>query len=441
MKWEKNLNTNANLKGELFLHQLNPELHTSFPVEQEQRRRKKKGEKMSQKPAVKIKNWLEVIDRVHHKYSSSIKNYYYDNHILKFEDFPESFFDTYRERQRNLGFGDIELREDERSQIISNALYEQRDSLDHWINYLLSPDTKMYPVWVKYWIFTSMIKLSSNKNENYSFCKRRKNTLAPFPELNREALSLTVNRIMKIVIENNGKTSESTKFGKLYASYLNRNSENKIEILKNTHGTWVKYDQGTDPLPLVNSLSGFNTGWCTASESMAEYQLGLGDFFVFYSNNEKGEAKYPRVAIRMLGQNIAEMRGIAKDQNLDSFITSVVEERLQSFGIIGQSYLKKVRQMNYLTKIETRHRVEDKLSMDDLRFLYEIDENIEGFGYTNDPRIKEIIEKRDIEKDLMNIFNCTEDEISTNSIDALKGQVKYHHGDLDLSSYFSVHNL
>ena len=65
--------------------------------------------------------------------------------------------------------------------------------------------------------------------------------------------------------------------------------------------------------------------------------------------------------------------------------------------------------------------------------MYEIDSKIEGFGYSRDPRIDGIISKRNKREDISLITGYNPDEISLDRNEALKGDIKYHYGDLDLS--------
>ena len=46
--------------------------------------------------------------------------------------------------------------------------------------------------------------------------------------------------------------------------------------------------------------------------------------------------------------------------------------------------------MKKLTGIEKKAEDGEDLTLEELRFLYEIDEKIEGFGYSRDPRIDKI---------------------------------------------------
>ncbi len=108
---------------------------------------------------------------------------------------------------------------------------------------------------------------------------------------------------------------------------------------------------------------------------------------------------------------IAEVRGIAPNQNLDPYIAPVLEKKLQTFGAEGETYKKKAKDMACLTAMENKVKAKKPLTHDDLRFLWEFDAPIEGFGYERDPRINEICSTRNKRQDLALLFNCTEEEL------------------------------
>jgi len=64
---------------------------------------------------------------------------------------------------------------------------------------------------------------------------------------------------------------------------------------------------------LVKSLQGHGTGWCTAGETTTESQLSSGDFYVYYTLDKEGNPTIPRLAVRMEGSQIAEIRGVGPD--------------------------------------------------------------------------------------------------------------------------------
>ena len=207
------------------------------------------------------------------------------------------------------------------------------------------------------------------------------------------------------------KLLEGENFPKLYAWAIEKVTPASKERLTSIGGKWVKYNKGTDHMPLVESLQGYGTGWCTAGESTAKTQLEGGDFYVFYSMDEEGNPTIPRAAIRMQEDKIGEVRGIAKDQNLDPFIGGVVQEKMKDFPD-GAQYDKKARDMKELTAIEHKSKAGEKLTKDELSFLYEVDASIEGFGYERDPRIEELRAQRNSEEDMPIVFECTKDQIA-----------------------------
>lgn len=74
--------------------------------------------------------------------------------------------------------------------------------------------------------------------------------------------------------------------------------------------------------------------------------------------------------------------------------------------------------------------------MDDLRFIYGIDDKIEYFGYQRDSRIEENLKSRNKRKNLAKIFNCGEDQISFTKKEVLtKKDIIFHFGDFNLIEF------
>lgn len=89
-------------EGEQFLHKKYSDLHTSEPVEHEQKRRKIAGEETTQKPAEKIADFLEIIKRTHgHEDNPAVmekvREYYHKEYVIKPDEVPESYFDNQKE--------------------------------------------------------------------------------------------------------------------------------------------------------------------------------------------------------------------------------------------------------------------------------------------------------------------------------------------------------
>ncbi|MFH1547274.1 MAG: hypothetical protein ABIC57_02200 [bacterium] len=431
----KKKETNQEILGAQFLHTKDPTLHTSTLVEHEQQRKKLSGENVTQNPAEKISDWLQLINHTHAghgddlRVTERIKQSYYDTHVIKPEEFPESYFNNQKRLLREQGHGNVEITEEMKAQLIDPAISDQKTSLEKWVEYFSSSDSDTFPIWAKYWAFNGMLKLSSYNKETKSFGKRDKGTVTPFPDLNREALAVVVDSVIKKVGREDFEEElkkpefqillEGANFGKLYAYAIEKVTPTEERELKITKGKWLKYPQNLDYMPLVKSIQGHGTGWCTAGEETARKQLELGNFYVYYSNDKNGNPVIPRIAIRMQGNQIAEVRGIAYQQNIDPYIGDVVENKLKEFPD-GDTYKKKVSDMKWLTDIEAKITSGTDLTLADLRFLYEIDYEITGFGYSKDPRVNEVHLTRDQELDYSKIFNCQPDQISVSCRDLNK---------------------
>ncbi len=466
--------------GEKFIHQKDTKLHTSAPIEHELERRKKLKEKnkektkdlnISSKPANKISNWLEVLEKTHAAHQDDprvlerIKNYYHKEYVIKPQDIPESVFILEQTIARNQGHGRIRITDEFKDQKTKEIISNQQRSLDKWLDYFSSPDAS-YPIWAKYWAFKSMLsmgkleKIEDKKTgkETVHFKKRTKNTAASFPVLNPRALAMTISTISAKVEKNNKEKKErispdnlsaklskqefealvnTENFSKIYAQFLVEMPEYSSEGLQETRGEWESYKKGSAPDKLVASLDGHPLEWCTANIDTARTQLQCGDFHVYYSIDEQGEATIPRVAIRMAQDNIAEVRGIGAGQHLDPYIHDVVKEKMNEFPD-GEYYQKQAEDMKRLTEIEERHKLKQMLSKDDLRFLYEFDSEIEGFGTYKDPRIQEIINNRNKKQDIACIMDLKEEEVSLTYNEVLSGGIIYHHGDL---KYLGLHKI
>ncbi|MBU1119167.1 hypothetical protein KKH43_04770 [Patescibacteria group bacterium] len=466
-------------EGSHFLDQKYRGLRTSQPVEHEKARKKRSGEKVSEKPVEKIADFLSVLERTHLGHNDNplvfdrIKNYYHKEHVIKPEDIPQHYWNQQagimiREgRGADMAQAGVEKEtfvdkdgkehtnyhfpEDLREQKIEILRNNQERSLDLWVNYLTSDDA-LYPMWAKYWAFQSVlgmgkfekIQIEGEEDEQRlgkaRFQKRTKDTVSSFPYLNPRALAQTIGIMSERIAEKQKPKKErqpiknvsaqladpefqkllsTESFSKLYAQFLFEMPEYSTEGLEETRGEWKKYPQGSDPKKLVESLESYPLEWCTVNLGTAEEQLKGGDFYVYYSYDEGGNSKIPRIAIRMLGQKIAEPpRGIAPDQSIDPYIGPVLEKKMGAFGQEGELYKKRAGDMEILTQIEEKTKAgifnqqEDQNFINHLKVLYEIDRSMQGFGFRKDPRIRELREQRNPEEDMLIIFNCTPEEIA-----------------------------
>lgn len=436
------------LLGARFLIERDQRLHVSPMVDKVSRKEKLRTGSVSHKPGDRVALWLGHLEAVSQKAQKNpravngIKEIFYNQYVTKPHEVPQAYFDLQVRIARERGQGNIAIN---KQQITENVIADQTKSLERWIDYIMSPEAKMYPTWVKYWMLTGMVKLSKFNPETGSFGNRTKETMAPFPELNPEALAYVMDALVAKVNGRELKDIQDAKFlelldgaqfGKMYGHALAKAGAGEAGgRFKTNEGQWVIYKQGGDHLPLMKSLDGHTTGWCTAGETIAKWQLAAGDFHVYYSLDAQGNPTIPRVAIRMEGEQIAEIRGVGAGQNLDPQISKspVITKKMQEFGSEAQAYFKKEAHMKWLTEIEKKVQSQQALSKEDLVFLYEVNEPIQNFGNTRDPRIFQIIAGRDKRSDLFIAFGKYKmEEISLTTEEALSGKAKFHYGNLHI---------
>ena len=383
--------------------------------------------KESDKKKERLLNYFNRLEEIHKRVAESknksdeklLKGFYYDLYVTKPEDIPESYFQNKVKLARERGYGNIELTNEDRKRMTDQVIEDQKHSLDKWIEYFLyDEESKSYEMWEKYWVFQGLQNLGKYDKKTYKFSKRDKTTVYPFPPVEREFIFTTLHLMEDYIKDKKGDEEIKSALGsgnfKMLYEYVIKQSMLKDKLQSNTtSGKWVKYEQGSDYNILRDSLQGYYTGWCTAAgENFAKSQLARGDFYVYYSLDNNGEAKIPRIAIRMDGKNkIGEIRGIADRQNMEPEMMPILEEKLKEFPD-RDKYFKKEHDMKLLTLIDKKINNNIELTLDELKFLYEINSKIEGFGYEKDPRINEIKNKRNIKKDYALIFDVKEEEIA-----------------------------
>jgi len=417
-----------------------------------------KASNVSDKKRERLLKYFERLEELHNKVSETksvngeklLKSFYYDLYVIKPENIPDAYFQNQVRLARERGYGNIELTEEDKRRMTEEVIDDQRKSLDKWIEYFLyDEESKSYGMWEKYWVFQGLQNLGKYDKETGKFSKRDKSTVYPFPPVEREYIFTTL-KLMEDFLkdkksEEDIKQALSTGNFKLLYEYVIKQDFLKGEHKSNsTDGKWIKYEQGSDYNILRNSLQGYYTGWCTAAgENFAKDQLAGGDFYVYYSLDKNGEAKVPRIAIRMDGKDkIGEIRGIADNQNMEPEMMSILEEKLKEFPD-RDKYLKKENDMKLLTLIDKKVNDNIDLTLEELKFLYEIDGQIIGFGYGKDPRIEEIKRKRNERRDYSLIFNVKEEEVALSQKEWLNNPKKFKAlpGNIDLGSLTSADGL
>jgi hypothetical protein len=200
-------------------------------------------------------------------------------------------------------------------------------------------------------------------------------------------------------------------FAKMYAWSMEHFNPIPEELLKKTTGEWRSYPKGSDPSRLTKDISAYSTGWCIRGEATAARYLTLSDLEVYFSEDQDGNYIIPRIVVVRRDNQTQEVRGVAHQENLDPYISGVVEQKLKELPD-GKVFEKKNQDMKQLTVIENKIKKGQELTRADLVFLYEIDATIQGFGYQKDPRIQELRQQRDPKADAPLVFDCEPSQIA-----------------------------
>ncbi len=428
------------------------DLHASEEVEKAAIRAKQQtGEKVPQNPDDRIQNYLDRLERLaldldkeqsrktlndesRPRALSLLREMVMNKYVRpNKEKLAEGAARVEERAAREMGieahYGEAEL--EQRGEI---AVADLEKSLDNWIMYL-SDQNEPYPTWFRYYAFRNVLDMGDFDKDKGDFTKRSQGSTKLFPDIDRGALAFVEERIEAAKdpstlekIRQAQKTAETPEdqlltkskaeafarmsFSKQYAEGIRQNGEITPEMREITEGKWVKYQKGTDPTALWASLQNKGTAWCTKGFGTAETQLNGGDFYVYYTNDKTGKPAIPRIAIRMQGDDIGEVRGVAdNNQNLEGNMAEIAENKMNELPG-AEPYRKKSGDMKQLTAIEKKIKQNQELDRNELVFLYEINSPIEGFGYQCDPRIAEIIQERNKEEDAAIVFECLPEQIA-----------------------------
>jgi hypothetical protein len=410
------------------LHIKNPELQKSPEVEKAVKKQEgRTNEKIPNNPNERIEAYMDRLEnvflnpkkRVRERNLKMLRPKIYDSLVIKKENFPDSYFELQKKIARERGQAMEETPQETKDQIMEVSIEDQKKSLDAWMDYLSEEDVA-YPTWFKYFIWRNIIKLSQFDKERGEFKKRTATTVAPYPDIYRDALAKILDVYEKVKQDNQNlkdpeiKESFSKKFPALYAELVSRSLVAKLEHKEEIHGEWIKYTAGNqqEADKLFNSVQGKGTGWCIEGNATSRNYIKQGDFYVFYTYDNDQKPTQPRLAIQMSGSHIGQLRGVLQHQEVEPMMQEELDKKLQEFGSEADAYRKKSADMKKLTEIEKKTKNNEELDKNELLFLYEIDNSIKGFGYKKDPRIEELRNKRIQKEDMLIIFECKENQVA-----------------------------
>ena len=363
--------------------------------------------------------------------------------LVKYEDIPESYWNSKRQELRDNGDGSVELTESLKHKYYEKERELQKGSLEKWANYL-GDEHSPYPLWFKVYAWDGMTKMGRYNKGKGKYETRNESTVAPYPNPDAEVLA----RVFDVVNHYHGNnerefyTEEGERNIKLeqivqsgsFPKIFNAIQQDIAPIIEppekaeDVHGEWLEYGLG-DEDDIARAARG--TGWCVASSSVGRHYLEYGTyghddeyndignieennsnqqnhakFILFHLKDEKtGKlAKNACASIRLDpdGQ-VAEISGLKVGQALDDSLVSTVEKKVKSLPN-GEKFLEAFADKNRLITLDRKMKNKQDLSKDDLEFLYEIHKPIKTLDTYNsyDPRIDELKQQYGIEYALDN---------------------------------------
>ncbi len=344
-----------------------------------------------------------------------------DELVVKPENVPDSFWESQAQIRRDNGMNEY-ISDYEKKLLVEDARKRQRESIKSWSDYLSQKDCP-YPMWFKLFAWDGVTKMSAvYDKDSQRFAKHDKTTMAPYPHLNPAVLA----QIYDVICSVNGldESDETGKpnldeeteiiaktynFNKLYSLILSKQKV-ALEVPKdpeNVHGDWVEYRHG-DEKALAAAAAG--TPWCIASpvvgkNYLAKGHYGTGEieetenkarFILFHLRDEDtGELTSSACASIRLDTdgNVAEISGLQNGQVLDDALVPVVERKVRSLPG-GKRYLEAFADKRELIRLDKKMQAGEKLTNDELRFIYELDRPIHKIEqYGEDIRIEEAKQK------------------------------------------------
>ena len=260
----------------------------------------------------------------------------------------------------------------ERDNVINEYRRAQVETANQWESYLGQSD---YPASFKYLILDAVLTNNYDlKTDRYQ--KRTAKTIRNFTPFDAGTLAELY-------------MSESNELLKDYVRIQADNSANIVEsaaFSSTKDGKWIKFDGGDgvsqqELQDNANKLSQLvqNTYWCTKTNALS--QLRDGDFYVYVTENKQGDFD-PRIAVRMDGDKVGEVRGNASSkQDLEADMLPVADTFLRE-KIPNDSGKKWLDSIAYNTKVkDLTEKIDTKvLDMNDVMDYIDIIKDKDKFS-------------------------------------------------------------
>ena len=244
-----------------------------------------------------------------------------------------------------------------RFRYIKNYQDAQTETLSQWTSYLSqSPYDPAFKMLMLDAVVTNNYDLSIDK-----YIKRDNKTIRNITPFDAGTLA-----------ELYGMT-DSKELLKTYTEIQSDNAENVVksnEVKSTKDGKWLKFNGGENTPQSEREVNAValsqlvqDTYWCTKSN--ASSQLDGGDFYVYATKDKSGKYR-SRIAVRMDGNNVGEVRGNASaKQDVEADMLPVAEKFLREEipNDSGKKWLDSI-EYNKKAKALAESMSDKKLSMD-----------------------------------------------------------------------------
>lgn len=171
------------------------------------------------------------------------------------------------------------------------------------------------------------------------------------------------------------------------------------------NGIWIRFDKPEDYLKLSNLVKNVDVAWKIKEPSHVKYYLNNGSVLVYCTKDSNGIYNIPRMHIVINKQNrINYVWGIAEFENIEPELLDILDEKLDEIKDKKFLHKKRIDDMKLLTLIQEKTENNQELSIEEIKFLYEFDREINCFGFAKDSRIANLRKTRNATDDMNRVF-------------------------------------
>ena len=384
---------------EKILHTLNPYRHTTDIVESSVRLERRRSAQSFGNAEQKIGAYLNRVEDVlgNDALRNRMSDRVIDNALTKHADIPEHYWQYLEKQAREEGLGII-IDDDKAHEIVNSLQNIQREGLENWSSYFEATE-EQYPTWFVVHALDNVVRLADFDQEKKTYRRRSNGTVAPFPPLNPEALAYTYGAISGVYGDSSVPVDSTTEqlvkdgnFNKIYSHFM---LETKLSLplpekQEDVRGEWLYYTPNDVPA-IASAAEG--TGWCIADQAMATtYTEKEGSFYFFHLQDEETGilSKSAVASIRMVDGNVAEVSGTKghPHQALEDVLVDEVTDKVFSLEG-GAEYYSAMLDKKKIIEMDEKFQDGIPFTIEELRFLYEIDRPIGSLNNYPDVRLNE----------------------------------------------------